>query len=72
MLDHTLGGRRCRATRPIHHHGGYIARRMEGTVRYATENLGRTLYRVDFDSGTSLIVLAGDVAVDAADARVPV
>ena len=39
---------------------------LAGTIRYTTENLGRTLLRVDFDSGTSLIVLSEDVEVEAA------
>jgi hypothetical protein len=64
MLDRTFDGLRCRTTRPIAHHGGYLPRRVEGTVRYATENVGRTLLRVDFDSGESLMVLVDDVALD--------
>jgi hypothetical protein len=64
MLDETLIGTRCRTTRPIMHHGGYLPRELEGTIRYATENIGRTLLRVDFDSGHSLMVLREDVALD--------
>ena len=67
MLDRTLDGKRCRTVRPIAHHGGYLPRQIEGTVRYVTENLGRTLLRVDFDSGTSLMVLPDDVALDATE-----
>ena len=67
MIDRTLDGLRCRTTRPIAHHGGYLPNRMEGTVRYATENIGRTLLRVDFDSGASLMVLTDDVVVDSAN-----
>jgi len=37
---------------------------MEGTIRYTCENIGRTLVRVDFDSGASLMVLADDVTPD--------
>jgi hypothetical protein len=64
MLDRSLDGKRCRTVRPIAHHGGYLPRQIEGTVRYTTENVGRTLLCVDFDSGTSLMVLADDVALD--------
>lgn len=64
MLDRSLDGKRCRTVRPIAHHGGYLPRQIEGTVRYTTDNVGRTLLRVDFDSGTSLMVLADDVALD--------
>ncbi len=66
MLDHSLGGTRCRTIRPIAHHAGNLPRALAGTVRYATENLGRTLIRVDFDSGQSLMVLPDDVRLDAA------
>jgi hypothetical protein len=67
MLDRTLEGTRCRILRPIAHHTGYLGARLEGTVRYAIENLGRTLLRVDFDSGPSLIVLSEDVVIAPAD-----
>ena len=65
MLDRTLTGQRCHTTRPIAHHGGYLPRQIEGTIRYATENLGRTLLHVDFDSGTSMMVLPDDVVLNA-------
>ncbi len=64
MMDRSLDGKRCRTIRPVPHHAGYLPRRLEGTVRYQVENLGRTLLRVDFDSGTSVMVLPDDVAVD--------
>ena len=64
MLDRSLGGIRCLTARPISHHGGYLPGRLAGTIRYTTENLGRTLVRVDFDSGQSLMVLPDDVVLD--------
>lgn len=64
MMDRSLDGRRCRTIRPVPHHAGYLPRRLEGTVRYQVENLGRTLLRVDFDTGTSVMVLPDDVALD--------
>jgi hypothetical protein len=67
MIDRSLDGQRCRTTRPIAHHGGYLPQKLEGTIRYATENIGRTLLRVDFDTGTSLMVLTDDVVVDGAN-----
>jgi hypothetical protein len=57
MIDRSMNGTRCRTIRSIAHHGGYLSPRLEGTVCYAIENLGRRLLRVDFDSGASLIVL---------------
>ena len=64
MLDRTLDGTRCRTVRPIAHHRGYLPREVEGTIRYTVENIGRTLVRVDFDSGASLMVLPDDVALE--------
>ena len=63
MTDRSLDGKRCRTIRPILHHAGYLPRQLEGTIRYRIENLGRTLLRVDFDGGTSVMVLTDDVAV---------
>lgn len=64
MLDRALDGARCRLVRPIAHPSGFLPRHLEGTVRYAIENLGRTLLRVDLDAGTSIIVLREDVSID--------
>ena len=64
MLDRRLGGFRCLTARPIAHHGGYLPGKLAGTIRYTTENLGRTLVRVDFDSGVSLMALPDDVILD--------
>ena len=64
MMDHSLDGKRCRTIRPILHHAGYLPGRLEGTIRYRVENLGRTLLCVDFDGRPSLMVLPDDVTVD--------
>jgi hypothetical protein len=47
------------------HHAGTIPRQATGMVRYAMENLGRRLVRIDLDSGRSLILLADDIALEA-------
>jgi hypothetical protein len=67
MLDRHLRGRRCRTVRPITHPGGYMPSRLSGTVRYTTENLGRTLVRVDLDAGPSLMLLRDDIALDGSE-----
>ena len=64
-----MNGTRCRTIRSIVHHSGYLPPHLAGTVCYAMENLGRTLLRVDFDSGASLIVLLEDVEIDVAPGR---
>src|ERR1700720_2875821 len=43
MLDRSLGGLRCHTARPIAHHGGYLPRKVAGTIRYTNENPGRPL-----------------------------
>ena len=64
MMDTSLTGRRCRTRRSIPHHRGHLPRAIEGTVQYAVENIGRTLIRVDFDDGPSLMVLENDIELE--------
>jgi len=63
-MNRDLDGTRCQTARPIAHHRGFLPQRAEGTIRYTIENVGRTLVRVDFDCGDSLLVLSDDVRVD--------
>lgn len=65
MMDDSINGRRCRAARRIVHYKGVVDRDTPGTMRYAMENIGRSLVQVYFDSGLSLTVLADYVEVDA-------
>lgn len=69
MMDRTLEGIRCRTVRPVPHQRGFLPRQSTGTVRYALENIGRTLLHVDFDSGASLTVLAEDVSLGSGELR---
>ena len=71
MMDTSLTGRRCRTLRSIPHHRGHLPRAIEGTVQYAVENIGRTLIRVDFDDGPSLMVLENDIELDTDRVTVP-
>ena len=63
-MDRSLEGKRCWTVKPIMHHAGAIPREATGMVRYAMENLGRRLVRIDLDSGRSLILLADDIALE--------
>ncbi len=63
-MDRTLGGKRCTTVRIVAHHRGTLPRQTTGTIRYAVENIGRTLLCVDFDSGASLMVLPDDIRLD--------
>lgn len=51
MIDSTLSGMRCRATKEIRTCQGLIRRYTEGIIQYDMENLGRHLIRVQWDSG---------------------
>jgi hypothetical protein len=46
MVDASLTGMRCRATKEIRSHQGLIRRYSEGIVQYDMENLGRHLLSV--------------------------
>ena len=63
-MDRTLCGKRCRTVRSVAHHRGTLPRQTTGTIRYALENIGRTLVFVDFDSGPSLMVLPDDILLE--------
>jgi hypothetical protein len=64
VMDRTLSGKRCRTVRTVAHHRGHLPRETAGTIRYALENIGRTLVFVDFDSGPSLMVLPDDIRLE--------
>jgi len=64
VMDRTLCGKRCHTVRTVAHHRGRLPRETAGTIRYALENIGRTLVFVDFDSGPSLMVLPDDISLE--------
>lgn len=51
MIDTTLTGRRCRATKEIRSHQGLTRRFTEGTIQYDLDNIGRHLFSVEWDNG---------------------
>jgi hypothetical protein len=51
MVDTSLTGMRCRATKEIRSHRGLIRRYSEGIIQYNMDNLGRHLIRVQWDNG---------------------
>ena len=54
-------GMRCRSARTIVFGGGIVQRAALGTLVSQRENLGRTLFTVDFDSGQKLILFAHEI-----------
>ena len=51
MVDTSLTGMRCHATKEIRSHQGLIRRCSEGIIQYDMENLGRHLISVQWDNG---------------------
>lgn len=69
MTDKKLAGTRCRANRHVQSNVGLIERSTEGRIRFVTENLGRTLFLVEWDRGGSTMLFPEEIdLVDAAAA----
>jgi hypothetical protein len=51
MVDTSLTGMRCRATKEIRSHQGLVRRFSEGIIQYDMENLGRHLISVQWENG---------------------
>jgi len=51
MVDTSLTGMRCRATKEIRSQQGLVRRYSEGIIQYNMDNLGRHLIRVQWDNG---------------------
>jgi len=56
-----IPGMRCRSAHTIVFAGGIVRRTALGTLVSQRENLGRTLFTVDFDSGQRLILFAHEI-----------
>ena len=54
-------GMRCRSARTIVFAGGIVRPITLGTLVSQRENLGRTLFTVDFDSGQRVILFAHEI-----------
>lgn len=53
MIDTSLTGKRCRATKEIRSHQGLTRRFTEGTIQYDLDNIGRRLLSVKWDNGVT-------------------
>ena len=67
VIDSRRKGMRCRAIRLIRSHEGTITPSRQGTIAYETENLGRQLIQVQWDTGVSIYVFPNDVEIMAAN-----
>lgn len=53
MINTSLAGMRCRATKEIKSPQGRTTRFTEGTIQYAIDNIGRHLVSVEWDNGVT-------------------
>jgi len=65
MLDRTHTGWRCHTQRLIRTVKGDLPRGSQGTVVYETENLGRQLIFVSWDTGISVPVFPDEIELAA-------
>jgi hypothetical protein len=63
MLDTSLTGTRCRATKEIRSHQGLVRRYSEGIIQYNMDNLGRHLISVQWDSGVIDYVYPAEIEI---------
>ena len=63
MIDTSLTGRRCRATKQIKSHRGLTRRFTEGTIQYDLDNIGRHLLNVEWENGVTDYVYPFEIEI---------
>lgn len=63
MVDTSLTGMRCRATREVRSHQGLVKKLTEGTIRHHIDNFGRHLISVQWDSGVTDYVFPFEIEI---------
>lgn len=71
MIDRSRSGRRCRTNQFVRTVEGDLAKAATGTIRYETENLGRSLILVDWDQGFTVPVFPHEIEEISIDAAHP-
>jgi hypothetical protein len=64
MIDRSHAGVRCHARHFMRTVKGDLSPGSQGTIVYETENLGRQLILVDWDSGFSVPVFPDEIELD--------
>jgi hypothetical protein len=67
VIDTRRKGMRCRAVKLIRIHAGMITPSSQGTVAYETQNLGRRLIQVQWDTGVTTYVFPEEVEMTGAN-----
>jgi hypothetical protein len=62
--DEAVSPRRCRLLRPLRDHQGVIRYGEQPTLVREVSNLGRRMYLVRFDDGTSTFVFPDEIAFE--------
>ena len=63
MINSSLTGRRCRATKEIRSYQGLTGRFTEGTIQYDLDNIGRHLFSVKWDNGVTGYVFPFEIEI---------
>jgi hypothetical protein len=63
MIDTSMRGARCRATRLVRSHQGLVKRMTQGTILYYIDNFGRQLINVEWDNGVTDYVFPFEVEI---------
>lgn len=63
MVDTSMTGMRCRATREVRSHQGLVKRLTEGTIQHHIDNFGRHLISVQWDSGVTDYVFPFEIEI---------
>jgi hypothetical protein len=63
MVDMSMTGIRCRATRDVRTQQGLVKRSTEGTIRHHIDNFGRHLISVEWDSGITAYVFPFEIEI---------
>lgn len=63
MIETSLTGLRCQASREIRSHQGRTPRFTEGTIQYDIDNFGRHLICVEWDNGITEYVFPFEIEI---------
>jgi hypothetical protein len=63
VINTSLTGMRCRATKEIKSHHGLTAIFATGTIQYAIDNFGRQLISVEWDNGVTDYVFPPEIEI---------
>jgi hypothetical protein len=63
MIDKRNSGMRCRAKATLHSHSAMVQSGEQGTINYEVENLGRRMFLVEWDNGSSMFAFPDEIEI---------